>query len=249
MERLRDLRGPDTRERDLANILGFEHSRAVRWKEGQMYVDRAEYLVRLADALDVEPMLLVAMASGTLSVEQAHRQLAAVGRTDDGKRKRPGSRAEPLEIAADASLFAIDSARFETGGRGVVLLIATSGEGRVEMGDALGRHGDLTGLVVAGLSIGLCLAERYRPELVFLDMGVASVHAFEACRVLSSLQSRAQRRCRVVAGTANVTDAVEKPALMAGAANVTLFPFAPNVFESELDRLEERLGPRKLARK
>ena len=41
----------DTRERDLASILGFEHSRAVRWKEGQMYVDRAEYLVRLADAL------------------------------------------------------------------------------------------------------------------------------------------------------------------------------------------------------
>ena len=73
MERLRELRGPDTRERDLANILGFEHSRAVRWKEGQMYVDRAEYLVRLADALDVETMLLVAMASGTLTVEQAHR--------------------------------------------------------------------------------------------------------------------------------------------------------------------------------
>src|SRR5215471_6678789 len=48
MERLRELRGPDTRERDLANMLGFEHSRAVRWKEGQMYVDRAEYLVRLA---------------------------------------------------------------------------------------------------------------------------------------------------------------------------------------------------------
>ncbi len=79
MERLRELRGPDTRERDLANILGFEHSRAVRWKEGQMYVDRAEYLVRLADALDVETMLLVAMASGTLTVEQAHRQLAGAG--------------------------------------------------------------------------------------------------------------------------------------------------------------------------
>src|SRR5438270_384389 len=99
MERLRELRGPDTRERDLANILGFEHSRAVRWKGGQVYVDRA------------------------------------------------------------------------------------------------------------------------------------------------------QRRCRVVAGTSTVTDAVEKPALMAGAANVTLFPFASGLFESELDRLEERLGPRKAARR
>src|SRR3954468_21947095 len=121
MERLRELRGPDTRERDLANILGFEHSRAVRWKEGQMYVDRAEYLVRLADALDVEPMLLVAMASGTLTVEQAHRQIAgaAAGRGDDGRRRRPPTRAEPLEVASDATLFALDPSRFD-GGRGVV---------------------------------------------------------------------------------------------------------------------------------
>jgi CheY-like chemotaxis protein len=249
MERLRELRGPDTRERDLANILGFEHSRAVRWKEGQMYVDRAEYLVRLADALDVETMLLVAMASGTLTVEQAHRQIAGAGRPDDGKKKRGGPRAEPLEVNTDASLFALDGARFETPGRGVVLLIATSGEGRLEFGEALGRHPDVSGMVATGLSIGLCLAERYRPELVFLDLGAANVHAFEACRVLSSLTSRAQRRCRVVAGTATVTDAVEKPALMSGAANVTLFPFTPTLFESELDRLEERLGPRKAVRK
>ena len=93
MERLRELRGPDTRERDLANILGFEHSRAVRWKEGQMYVDRAEYLVRLADALDVETMLLVAMASGTLTVEQAQRQIAGAGRPDDGKKRKAATRA------------------------------------------------------------------------------------------------------------------------------------------------------------
>src|SRR5215207_3451800 len=111
MDRLRDLRGPDTRERDLANVLGFEHSRAVRWKEGQMYVDRAEYLVRLADALDVEPMLLVAMASGTLTVEQAHRQIAGAGKGDDVKRRRGGPRAEPLEIASDASLFALDTSK------------------------------------------------------------------------------------------------------------------------------------------
>jgi CheY-like chemotaxis protein len=250
MERLRELRGPDTRERDLANILGFEHSRAVRWKEGQMYVDRAEYLVRLADAIDVEPMLLVAMASGSLSVEQAHRQITNNhGRDGDGKRRRSPTRTEPLEVAADASTFALDSSRFEAGGRGVVLLVAGNGEGRADLGKALSRHPDVSGLVATGVSIGLVLAERYRPELVFLDLGVANVHAFDACRAFSSLTSRAGRRCRVVAGTTNVTDAVEKPALMAGAASVALFPFAPNVFESELDRLEERLGPRKVARR
>lgn len=250
MERLRELRGPDTRERDLANILGFEHSRAVRWKEGQMYVDRAEYLVRLADALDVETMLLVAMASGTLTVEQAHRQLAGVSKLETAdKKKRSGSRAEPVEMATDASLFALESAKFEAGGRGVVLLVSSNGDGRVELAQALARHADLGGMVATGASIGLCLAERYRPELVFLDLGLASVHAFDACRVLSSLTSRAGRRTRVVAGTATMTDAVEKPALMAGAANVTLFPFTSSLFESELDRLEERLGPRKVARR
>jgi CheY-like chemotaxis protein len=249
MDRLRELRGPDTRERDLANILGFEHSRAVRWKEGQMYVDRAEYLVRLADALDVETMLLVAMASGTLSVEQAHRQIGGPGRAEEGKKKKGSSRSEPLEVANDASLFALDGSKFEPTGRGVVLLISANGEGRLEFGEALGRHTDVSGMVASGLPIGVCLAERYRPELIFLDLGVANVHAFEACRVLSSLTSRAQRRCRVVAGTSSVTDEVEKPALMAGAANVTLFPFPPSLFDSELDRLEERLGPRKSARR
>src|SRR5437764_14539183 len=110
MDRLRELRGQDTRERDLANILGFEHSRAVRWKEGQMYVDRAEYLVRLADALDVETMLLVALASGTLTAEQAQRQLGRAGR-DAGKRRKVPLRLEPAELSTDASLFAVDTAR------------------------------------------------------------------------------------------------------------------------------------------
>ena len=99
MERLRELRGPDTRERDLANILGFEHSRAVRWKEGQMYVDRAEYLVRLADALDVEPMLMVAMASGTLTVEQA--TLIWQGSTTTAHEETsPPSPTEPISLSA-----------------------------------------------------------------------------------------------------------------------------------------------------
>ena len=170
MERLRELRGPDTRERDLANILGFEHSRAVRWKEGQMYVDRAEYLVRLADALDVEPMLLVAMASGTLTVEQAHRQIVRRRQGDDGSDGAAATRTEPLEVASDASLFALDASKFD-GGRGVVLLIASNGEGRAELGEALGRHSDVGGMVAGSLSMGLCLAERYRPELVFIDLG------------------------------------------------------------------------------
>jgi CheY-like chemotaxis protein len=247
MDRLRELRGPDTRERDLANLLGFEHSRAARWKEGQMYVDRAEYLVRLSDALDVETMTLVALAAGSIGAEQAARQLGRVVRiaAADGKKARPQARTEPAELSVDATQFAIDPGRFEGATRGIVLLVSSAGEGRVDLAVVLGRHADVGGLVASSFSVGLCLAERHRPELILLDLGLASVHAFDACRTLAGLTSRAQRRCRVVAGTATLTDAVEKPALMAGAASVTLFPFGANVIESELDRLEERLGPRK----
>jgi len=268
MERLRELRGADTRERDLANILGFEHSRAVRWKEGQMYVDRAEYLVRLADALEVDTMLLVNLASGNLSVEQAQRQLQRAGRgaaVDDIKRRKgavaggagdrsvapisPLLRLADADLIADAGQFATDPARLETAGRGIVLLVAANGEGRSEFSEAVGRHSDVGGLVSTGLAMGVALAERYRPELVFLDLGLASTHAFDAIRVLSGLPTRAGRRCRVVAGTSNVTDTIEKPALMAGAANVTLFPFADHLIAGELDRLEERMGPRRAAKK
>jgi hypothetical protein len=256
MERLRELRGIDTRERDLANILGFEHSRAVRWKEGQMYVDRAEYLVRLADALDVDTMMLIALACGTLTSEQAHRQLSRTGRTDDVSRKRKSGgggtalpKLEAADITADAAQFAVDPARVETATRGLVLLISTAGEGRPDLTTVLARHADLGGLVATNISTGLMLAERYRPELIFFDLAVAGANAFESCRVLSGLTSRSQRRCRVVAGTSVMTDTIEKPALMAGAANVTLFPFAAGLYQSELDRLEERLGPRKVARR
>ncbi|MEP6653443.1 MAG: hypothetical protein ABJA82_08805 [Myxococcales bacterium] len=263
MERLRELRGADTRERDLANILGFEHSRAVRWKEGQMYVDRAEYLVRLADALEVDTMLLVNIASGNLTVEQAQRQLQRAGRAagDDSKKRKgggatavasttvPPAKVDQHDLAADAGQFATDATRLESATRGIVLLIVSNGEGRAEFADAIARHADVGGLVATGASIGVALAERYRPELVFLDLGLASVHAFDVIRVISSLSTRAGRRCRVVAGTSNMTDAIEKPALMAGASNVTLFPFPDHLFQGELDRLEERLGPRKAAKK
>jgi hypothetical protein len=264
MDRLRELRGTDTRERDLANILGFEHSRAVRWKEGQMYVDRAEYLVRLADALEVDTMLLVSLASGGVSLEQAQRQLQRAGRatTDDAKKRKTagvatsskpadksGERTQEADLSVDTGHLATDAFRLEGASRGIVLLIAANGEGRSEFLEIVGRHPDVGGLVATGLAAGIALAERYRPELTFLDLGLASTHAFDAIRVMSALSTRAGRRCRVVAGTSSVTDTIEKPALMAGAANVTLLPFGDGLFAGELDRLEERLGPRKPAKK
>jgi DNA-binding response OmpR family regulator len=163
----------------------------------------------------------------------------------DAKKGRPAIKLEAADVSADAAQFAIDATRFEAATRGVVLLVSLSGEGRGDLQSVLARHADVGGLVATSFSVGLCLAERHRPELVLLDLGLANVHAFDACRALAGLTSRAQRRCRVVAGTTNMTDAVEKPALMAGAANVTLFPFSAGVIESELDRLEDRLGARK----
>jgi len=224
-----------------------------------MYVDRAEYLVRLADALEVDTMLLVKLVSGAITVDQAQRMVQRAGRasSDDGKKRKGGgshaaaapARGAEADLAADAAEYAINPGQFESATRGIVLLASANGEGRSDFGEAIGRHADMGGLVAASLPTALALAERYRPELVFLDLGLANVHAFEALRLISSLSSRAGRRCRVIAGTSNVTDGIEKPALMAGAANVSLFPFPGHLFQGELDRLEERLGPRRAARR
>ena len=228
-----------------------------------MYVDRAEYLVRLADALEVDTMLLVQLVSGAITIEQAQRLVQRAGRPapDDGKDGKKRGKAGtsgtvvPLfknadaDLAADAVEFSTNPGQLESASRGIVLLISGNGAGRAELAEGLARRHDVGGLVATSLAMGLTLAERYRPELTFLDMGLASVHAYDAIRVLSSLASRAARRCRVIAGTSNVTDDIEKPALMAGAANVTLFPFTAHLFDGELDRMEERLGPRKVARR
>jgi len=260
MDRLRELRGADTRERDLANVLGFEHSRAVRWKEGEMYVDRAEYLVRLAEVLEVDTLLVVQLAAGVLGAEQAQRRLRRAGRADDSSKKRKGGApaasaaasggdGDRFDLAADATQFATNPARLQAGGASVVLLISENGEGRGEFGKIMDRHPELVGLLTPGLATGLTLAERYRPEVAFLDLGAANVHAFEAIRVLSALQTRSGRRCRVVAGTSGLTEAIEKSGVMAGAAAVVLVPFPAALFASEVERLEERLGARKSARR
>jgi len=52
----------------------------------------------------------------------------------------------------------------------------------------------------------------------------------------------------LVAGTAALTPDIERGVLMAGAAGLVLFPFAPSVFQAEIDRLAERLAPRKLGK-
>jgi CheY-like chemotaxis protein len=247
--RLRELRGPETAERELARVLGFEYSRGVRWKTGQMFVDRAEHLLRLADALGVEAMLLVELAAGTLNAEQALSEKGPVlGKGDDDRRPAP-RRIAAVDKSTDASRFAIDLARFKAATRGTVLLIALSGEGRGDLEEVLRRHPDTGGLVATSVSVGLCLAERHRPELVLLDMGLASDQAFDACHALAGLTSRSQQLCRVVAGTSTVTDDIERAAVMAGAASAVTFPFPRRFLDGEIDRLEECLAPRKSAKK
>jgi len=71
-----------------------------------MYVDRAEYLVRLADALDVETMMLVALASGTLDPGAGGQagQSSAWGRR---RKRRRGAAAPPVKAeAADLNVDA-----------------------------------------------------------------------------------------------------------------------------------------------
>jgi len=68
---LRLSRGPSADGGTLATIAGISRYYSVRWQQGQMYMDRAEQLVRLAGALDIDIKILIDLACGTLTVEQA----------------------------------------------------------------------------------------------------------------------------------------------------------------------------------
>jgi hypothetical protein len=247
-DRLRELRGLEIREMDLARLLGFEHSRSVRWKGGDMYVDRAKYLVLLGHALAVDAMLLVELAAGTLNAEQAQAQMGSVVQKGNDKRRSARAKINTVDISTDMSRFAIDPAPFKAATRVTVLLIASSGEGRGDLAAVLSQHPGTAGLVATSFSVGLCLAERHRPELVLLDLGLASAQALDACHTLAGLTSRSQLLCRVVAGTSTLSLEVERPALMAGAASVVLFPFARGFLGGEIERLEERTGSRRAAK-
>jgi CheY-like chemotaxis protein len=243
--RLRELRGHDARERDLAEVLGFEHSRLARWKRGQIYIDRATQLVRLADALGIRTQLLVELAVGILNAEQAQARMRCLGQEGNDNGRAGPRNVHARDIATDASRFAIDPARFKSATHGTVLLVASSG---ADLGEVLTRHPETGALIVTSFSVGLCLAERHRPELVLLDLGLASDQAFDGCHALAGLRSRSQLLCRVVAGTSTVTDDITRAAFKAGAASVVLFPFARAVLEDEIHRLAERIQSQGAAR-
>lgn len=248
MAQLRRQRGQDVAEREVPRILGFDDTRATRWKEGQMYVDRAEFLVKLAVSLEVDVMLLMGLACGTLTTEHALRQAGYDPHSEgvSNPPERPVAKGKPKDIGADWAKYAITSGTTGSPCRGLVLLVSDSGDGQSDLAAVLARHSDIGGLAATALLMGMILAERHRPDLIFLDLGLAGGGAhFEACRAFSNLVGRSRRRCRVVAGARSLTDTIHASVLMAGAADATSAPFSGSLFKSEVDRLEDRLGSRR----
>ena len=250
LDRLRQLRGPNVPERDLAALLGFEPSRTNRWKNGEMYVDRAEHLMRLAAAIDIDAMVLVAVAAGSIGAEEALRQLVhpRAESASTGKSLTSGIDPARVKISADSFCCEIDPKPSQEPARGIVLLISSSAEGRVELASILKRYPGIEALVSPSFSTGLLFAERSRPELILLDLGLAGAQAFEACHTFAGLTSGARYLCRVIAGTSNLTDAIKASALLAGAASVVLFPFTAAVMKFELDRVDRLLRSRQRGR-
>jgi hypothetical protein len=197
MDRLRELRGPDIRERDLANILGFEHSRSVRWKEGQMYVDRAEYLLQLASALTVDPMILVALAAGEIGVEEARKRA-----------KGTLSKAEAGPLAGSHSAF----------------LVGGSPTDRT-LFDRESTAAGLAPLPYTTVASALLTAPVLRPEIVFFDMTGGSSLMLEAVRPLSTVPTMAGRHPRVVVGLASFEGDADKWMLSLGASAAVKLPF------------------------
>lgn len=222
MERLRELNGEDVRERELANILGFEHSRAVRWKTGQMYVDRAEYLQRLAAALEVDTMLLVDIVAENIDAREASERLKRRGRAQVRAAAGRRVRFEVLsEVPADR------------GSRDAPLVLGILAEPRAFKA-ALTEDSRLDGMVTASVVVGIATAEALRPELVILDWDLAGTEAAAACRVLSRMMGRRHGRCRVVAASGAADEMTRLAASMAGAASFVALPLEPAAVAAEL---------------
>ncbi len=56
---------------EIGRIVGFENARTSRWKHGTIHVDDAGRLLKLSEELDVDLSLLVRVASGLVTAEEA----------------------------------------------------------------------------------------------------------------------------------------------------------------------------------
>ena len=217
-ERLQDLRGADVRERELGQILGFEHARAVRWKEGNMYLDRAELLLTLSEELAVPPGLLVRLAAGRLSVKDAQAEL----------QRRPRGKA-----VAEAEVLYVSSegkpAAFEAALRGHAGFTGWAASDAAVGLLTAGEHRPTLAFVEAAVAGGQVFS-------VVRALSRSKDAADRLCRVVvgyaASEDGEADRRIEAALG-------------MAGAAACHPFPFTAQVLDDELRRLAQRLAPRR----
>jgi hypothetical protein len=86
MERHRQLHGQNAPEAPLGRVLDFDSSQLRRWKLGFMKLDRAQDLLTLAVALEVDVMLLFRVAVGALGAKKALKEIGQ----PSGKKKTSG---------------------------------------------------------------------------------------------------------------------------------------------------------------
>lgn len=224
----------------LTAMAGVSDTYSTRWQRGEMYVDRAENLVRLAGGLGVDIRILIEIVCGTITTERALQiHLGAAAPPES-----------PAERLADAGLLG----PVDAGGRlgdpnrhrqPLLLVISPLADHRRHLVSALQQNGTATGLLAENLSLGMVNAERHRPHITFIDLSSSQPWSFEACRVLSGLTCGPRRRCRVIAGTAVPDEMTTAAALMAGAAAVYPLPFLDSTFLAEMKHLPGLPGARR----
>lgn len=228
-DRFRELR-PEAREREMANVLGFEHSRAVRWKTGMMYVDRAEYLFALADALSLDPLLLANVASGRLTAEQAKR---AIKKGLSGKAFTPTA---PEKAERHQPLVALVGGGRESAEMRLRLVLNNT---KAVDDNPLAEIPSALPMLLMEPSEAFARVAQEGPDAVFVELACYGTFAVGACRAFSRCVSGLGHRVRVIAGVDNVPDGLEQAVVGAGAAKLVKLPFN---LKAELEVLGDRFS-------
>lgn len=239
---------------DIGRAVGFESARTSRWKHGQIAVTDAARLLSLAQAFDINLTVLIHVAAGYLSADEALKVLE-----DESKLVR--FLGEQLLLSKDHQALTLtsgDGMFFRVIRRSVghyhrrvkrighpdgdrdreepTVLLADDDKSAIEaFANLTGANTGIQGVVARSGPEALVIAGRTQPQLIIFDMFLGQIDGFSALRTLAS--DAATQEALLVATSLSLTPEITRQALGCGAIEVVPRPLRSRVLSRLLARV------------